>query len=253
MLRALNECGALDRLERRGVRYLFYGQVDNPLTQLCDPRTLGLHAMRGSEMTTQVVRKQDPLQRVGNVVTLDGRLHVIEYSDMPESIAVERDDAGRLRFWAGNIAVHVFDLAFLQRVKGLASALPFHRAIKRVAFVDAAGRRVDPAAPNAIKFERFIFDLLPHAERSIVVEIDPAEGFAAVKNAAEAATETIGTAQAAMIAQHKRWLEACGATVSSGVAVEIHPLFAVDPEQLRERLGSRRTFAGPTYLTPGLH
>ncbi len=63
------------------------------------------------------------------------------------------------------------------------SALPFHVARKAVAHVDATGRAVEPSEPNAIKYERFIFDLLPEAQQAIVVEVDPAQAFAPVKNA----------------------------------------------------------------------
>ena len=72
-------------------------------------------------------------------------------------------------FWAGSIAVHAFDLAFLARVAGEADALPFHRASKKVAFVDDSGALVEPTKPNAAKFERFIFDLMPLAERAIAL------------------------------------------------------------------------------------
>ncbi len=250
MLQALVGCGALQRLQDRGIRFLFYGQIDNPLTQLCDPLTLGYHISHRSEMTTQVIRKHDPLQRVGNVVLVDGRMQVIEYSDLPEAIARQRSPDGQLRLWAGNIAVHVFDLAFLDRVKDQATALPFHCAVKKVPFVDRAGNRISPARPNATKFERFIFDLLPSANRAIVVEIDPAEGFAAVKNDASAPTENVRTAQAALIAQHRRWLRACGAVVGQGVPIEINPLFALDAEQLRARIDPQRAFDHPVYLSP---
>lgn len=248
MLRALVECGGLERLKRRGIQYLFYGQVDNPLTQLCDPLTLGYHLSHRSEMTTQVIRKREPLQRVGNVVLLDGRLHVIEYSDLPESLARQTGPNGQLRLWAGNIAVHVFDLAFLERMKDQATSLPFHVAAKKVPYIDRSGQRHAPPRPNAMKFERFIFDLLPSAERAIVVEIDPAEGFAAVKNDATSATENIHTAQAAMIEQHKRWLRACGATVTKGIPIEISPLYALDAEQLAKRIDRAKVFEKPTYL-----
>ena len=49
-------------------------------------------------------------------------------------------------------------------VATIEQALPFHVAHKKVAFLDAAGGRVQPRVPNAIKFERFIFDLMPAAE-----------------------------------------------------------------------------------------
>lgn len=250
MLQALAASSSLQRLKRRGIKYLFYGQIDNPLTQICDPATLGYHVLGRSAMTTQVIRKQDPLQRVGNVVRLDGRVQIIEYSDLPDSVAMQRDGDGRLRLWAGNIAVHVFDLEFLEQVQSAADPLPFHLATKKVPFIDSSGDRTIPDRPNALKFERFIFDLLPRADRSLVVEIDPAEGFAAIKNEMNVASENLRTAQAAMVAQHTRWLRACGATVTEGTMVEIHPGFALDVDQLRTRIQPGQVFDRPSYLTP---
>ena len=67
-----------------GTSTLFsYGQIDNPLVQLCHPELIGYHLLADSEMTTQVIRKQDPLEKVGNVVMVDGKMQIIEYSDLP--------------------------------------------------------------------------------------------------------------------------------------------------------------------------
>jgi UDP-N-acetylglucosamine/UDP-N-acetylgalactosamine diphosphorylase len=245
---AMQRNGVLERLQRRGIKHLFYGQVDNPLLQVCDPLTLGAHILAESEMTTQVVRKTDPFQRVGNVVQVDGRVQIIEYSDLPESAARALSSDGSLKLWAGSIAVHVIDLAFLERCTHGAEALPFHRAHKRVPYVDAAGRRIEPRENNAIKFERFVFDLLPHARNPLVLEIDPADGFAPVKNEPGAATETVHTAQAAMIRRFQRWLRASGATIADDVTVEICPLFALDLAELRTRVRAGTSISEPTYF-----
>ena len=45
-------------------------------------------------------------------------------------------------------------------------ALPFHRALKKVPYVDDDGDRVEPDGPNAVKFETFLFDALPFADRA---------------------------------------------------------------------------------------
>ena len=55
---------------------------------------------------------------------------------------------------------------------------------------DDAGEPVAPSEPNALKFERFIFDLLPQAENPIVVEYAEAEVFAPLKNAPGAPKDT---------------------------------------------------------------
>ena len=212
------------------------------------PEFLGYHILARSEMTSQVVRKSDPLERVGNVVSVDGHLQVIEYSDLPEAVARLTNPDGSLRFWAGSIAVHIFDREFLERMQSSGGALPFHVAKKKVAHIDAAGQRIEPRSPNAIKFERFIFDLLPSAARAIVVEIDAANGFAPVKNAPGEKQDTPEAVQAAMIALHTEWLRQAGATVAPGTPVEISPLFALDAAELSGKIAPGLHVTQPTYF-----
>ncbi|HJS08239.1 MAG TPA: UTP--glucose-1-phosphate uridylyltransferase, partial [Pirellulales bacterium] len=192
-----------------------------------------------SELSTQVIAKQDPLEKVGNLAMVDGRMTIIEYSDLPEPVAREQNADGSLYLWAGNTGIHVFDMPFLRRMTGTASALPFHLARKKVPYIDAAGKLVEPDVPNALKFERFIFDLLPAAERAFVMEVDARRAFAPVKNAPGDARDTPESVQAQMIQMHKEWLGSAGARVDPGVAVEISPLFALDESDvaLRQREG----------------
>jgi UDP-N-acetylglucosamine/UDP-N-acetylgalactosamine diphosphorylase len=126
--------------------------------------------------------------------------------------------------------------------------LPFHRAIKKTPHVDDSGRAVDPDEPNALKFERFIFDLMPHALGALAIEVDRAEAFAPVKNASGAAADTPETAQALMIARHRRWLERAGAQVQPGVAVEVSPFFALDAAELAEKVAPGLVVREPTFF-----
>ena len=132
---------------------------------------------------------------------------------------------------------------------GQAGALPFHRANKKVPFIDPQGNRIQPDQPNAIKFERFIFDLLPSAKNAIVCEVDPAEGFCAVKNAPPAPSETPDHVKQAISDLHTKWLVAAGAEVAEKSVIEISPLFAVDENQLKEKVNSGQKFSGDVYLT----
>lgn len=248
MLSAMARNGVLDELQGRGIRQVFYFQVDNPLVEVCGPEFIGYHLLSGSEFSSQVVAKRTPFDRLGNVVEVDGRLHVIEYSDLPDEIAQRRKADGSLLIWAGSIAVHVMDVAFLVRMAESADALPFHIARKKVSHVDPTGRRVEPQRPNAIKFERFVFDLMPSAANAIVVEVDWARHFAPLKNASGAEQDTPESVKAQMVALHTQWLRRAGAEVADGVQVEISPLFALDAEELarKTRPGTRVTEA--TYF-----
>ncbi|MGE0608361.1 MAG: UTP--glucose-1-phosphate uridylyltransferase [Pirellulales bacterium] len=251
LVAAMASSGTLDELQRRGISLLFYMQVDNPLATVCDPVFLGHHLRTGSQMSTQVVAKRDPLDRVGNFARYAGKARIIEYSDLPDEAAKRRHVDGSLVFWAGNIAVHAFDIAFLKEMAGSADGLPFHRAEKKVPYVDASGHTVDPDQPNAYKFERFIFDLLPAANRAIAVEVDEAECFAPVKNEPGAAKDTPESAQRMMVDLHTAWLQTAGVEVLPGVAVEISPLLALDAEELAQKVTARATISSPKYLREG--
>lgn len=245
---ALDRSGCLEDAAKRGIKHLAYIQVDNPLAQLCEPELIGHHLMAESEMTTQVVKKRYPMERVGNVVLVDGKVQIIEYSDLPESAAEAVHEDGSLKLWAGNIAVHLFNLGFLQRVAGQAESLPFHRALKKVPHCDEQGQMVSPAQPNATKFERFIFDLLPIARNAFVVESKASEAFAPVKNADGAETDTPEAAKKAIVDLHRRWLEEAGVFVDQEVQVEINPKLALEVDDLRQKIPTNLRINADRYF-----
>jgi UDP-N-acetylglucosamine/UDP-N-acetylgalactosamine diphosphorylase len=248
LLAAMVQSGGLADAQKRGLGHLFYFQVDNPLAQVCDPAFIGYHRLTDSQLSTQVVAKQSPTERVGNVAMIDGRVRIIEYSDLPENAANRRTSHGGLALWAGNTAIHVFQMPFLESVAADQTQLPFHIARKAMPYIDEQGKQVEPTAPNAIKFERFIFDLLPSAKRAIVVEVDPAQGFAPVKNAPGAKTDSPETVKKSMAALYKDWLVDAGAEVAEGVTVEISPLFALDAEEVSRKILPGQQFNKDTYL-----
>ncbi|HVQ26758.1 MAG TPA: UDPGP type 1 family protein, partial [Planctomycetota bacterium] len=241
-LRALARSGALDELAGRGIRQLFYFQVDNPLARVLDPVFIGHHLLARAEMSTKVVAKTDPAERVGVVARAAGRTRVIEYSDLDPALAARRDGDGRLTFRAANIAIHVLDLGFVRRLVESGLVLPVHRAEKVVPCLDAQGCPHKPATPNAIKMEQFVFDALPLAERTATQEVPREDEFAPVKNASGA--DSAETASAALSDQARRWMAAAGLAPPKGPA-EIGPLFALDQDEFLAKL-TRGDF-GPVF------
>ncbi len=238
-LTALAKSGALSDMARRGVNQISYFQVDNPNVRCIDPLFIGLHVQDGAQMSSKMLRKANPKEKVGVFCVAAGKPCVIEYSDMPDALAEEKGEDGTLRFDAGSIAIHMISLSFAQRfAKGRGELqLPFHRAEKAVPFIDPdSGERVQPDAPNAVKLERFIFDALPLAEHSIILETDRTEEFAPIKNAE--GTDSPESSRRLQTARAARWLEAHGVEIpyKDGVVdavIEISPLTALSAEDLR--------------------
>jgi UDP-N-acetylglucosamine/UDP-N-acetylgalactosamine diphosphorylase len=250
-LTALTDSGLLDRLRGRGVRHLFYLQVDNPLVRIGDPAFLGHHIGQRSEASSKVVPKLGPTDKMGIIVQVDDRCTIIEYSDLPAELAHEKDETGRLRLWAGNPAIHVFDVEFLGRVTRGAERIPFHIARKKVPHIDEQGRPVQPTTENALKFERFVFDVLPLAARWIVVEATREGEFAPLKNAEGADSPTaVKQAISELVAG---WLEEAGLTAprcpeGKALPLEVCPLFALDAAEFAERIDPESEIDGPRYF-----
>ncbi len=245
------EPSCLQEMQQRGVRTLFYFQVDNPLVKIADPAFLGLHRQADAEMSFKVIEKMTPDEKVGLVVRVDGRPQVIEYSDLPSHLAERREPDGSLQLWAGSIAVHILERGFIERLLH-ELRLPFHRAIKKVPYIDESGSLVKPGEPNAVKFERFIFDALPFSERWTLVETDRAIEFEPLKNAT--GSDSPESVRKRMSELYASWLERAGATVnrlpdgSVPFGIEISPLFALDAEELKFKLDPGLVVDKPLYL-----
>jgi UDP-N-acetylglucosamine/UDP-N-acetylgalactosamine diphosphorylase len=238
-LTALLSSGALDDMERRGVDTVFYYQVDNPLIRIADPAYLGFHLDAGAEMSCKVIRKRDPMEKVGIIARSDGRIGVVEYTEIDDEHRFATDDDGELVFWAGNAAIHVFSTAFIRRVAERADELlPYHASAKRIPAIDEAGRPIEPTEPNGHKLERFVFDALGAAESVCLVEGDRELEYSPVKNARGA--DSPASARRDLIAVYRSWLDAAGIELpEDGVAIEIDHSRVDGPEDARQ-LGIRR-------------
>ena len=241
----------LDEMRDLGLQTLFYFQVDNPLVRIAEPSFIGLHREAGAELSFKVVERLTPEEKLGAIVSIDGRPQVIEYTDLPPELAGRRVPEGALELWAGSIAVHVLERSFIERLSG-EHQLPFHRAVKKVPHLGADGQLVTPDEPNAVKLEQFIFDALPLATKWTIVETDRSGEFEPLKNAV--GPDSPATVHQKMSDQFGNWLEQAGATVprrpdgSVPFGIEISPLFALDSSELKSKIEPGLVVERPIYL-----
>jgi UDP-N-acetylglucosamine/UDP-N-acetylgalactosamine diphosphorylase len=242
---ALVASGQLDRLRQDGITQVVYIQVDNVLAPVDDPELVGLASSAKADVVTKVVTKVDPDEKVGHLVRLAGRERIVEYTELSPDQTRARDADGELLLRWGSPAMHCWSVDFLAHLAERGFRLPLHRSAKPLhAWADGAVREV-----TGWKHERFVFDLLPQAERSVALEIDRQAEFAPVKNAA--GDDSPATAVELMHRQFAEWLEAVGVRVSPppGARIEISPLLAATRTQFLERWDGRlREVTGDCYL-----
>lgn len=210
-LLAMKKSGPLAEMIENDIEHLSYFQVDNPLVSVIDPLFVGLHHLEGSEVSSRSLTKTGPFEKLGNFCVTEGKLAIIEYSDMPEELATKEDSEGRLAFRAGSPAIHVFRRSFIERVTEGEFSLPFHRADKKVAYINQTGELITPEENNAVKLETFIFDALPLAKNPIILEAIREEQFGPVKNST--GVDSVVSCREMMQEKAAVWLECAGIVV----------------------------------------
>lgn len=251
-LKALWKSGALANMKERGIEIVFYFQVDNVLNPLCDPVYLGYHIRQGSEMSNKVVRKKYAGEKMGVLCKINGELGLVEYTDFNEELKNATFADGSLQFWAGNIATHIFNVAFIEKENQGGFKLPYHIAEKSIPYIDDTGKQIRPQEKNGIKFECFVFDALRHTAKSASIEIKREAEFSPLKNSeGENSPQTVhqdlNKAWAA-------WLEQAGFKVTRDTNdkpvnnIEISPLFALSAQDVVEKRNKIQLSEGDIYL-----
>jgi len=238
--KALKVSGALKDMRQRGCEYISYFQVDNPNVKIIDPLFLGLQALDGADMTAKMLPKAYAKEKVGNFCLINGKLDVIEYSDIADELAEATNEKGELLYNAGSIAIHMISVAFAESIIDNPDSLPYHRAIKKVAHYNNKTKTyIKPDEPNAIKLERFVFDALPLAQNAFLLETDRTEEFAPIKNAE--GSDSPESSRQLQSERAARWLECAGFSVarkedgSLDAVIELSALTASSFEDLKDK------------------
>jgi UDP-N-acetylglucosamine/UDP-N-acetylgalactosamine diphosphorylase len=126
--------------------------------------------------------------------------------------------------------------------------LPYHSAVKNIACLECRDCRLVEGSVKGIKFEMFIFDALGFAERSVTLEVPREEEFSPVKNADGA--DSPASARAAMLARARSWIAHAlpGREIPENLQIEINPIFALDAQELAEKINPDIDLSAPLYL-----
>jgi UDP-N-acetylglucosamine/UDP-N-acetylgalactosamine diphosphorylase len=203
-------------------------------------------------MSSKCVNKLHPGEKMGAFVNEGGRTAIVEYTEV-DSVIVEGDQDRDHALRAGNVAIHVIDLGFVERVTEGELRLPLHIAHKAIPHVDSSGNKVEPDSPNGYKIETFIFDALHLTDDTIIMETRRSEEFSPLKNRSGA--DSIETVERDQVALFAGWLEHAGIEVprensAPRFRIEVSPLFAPTGQEFLDRAGELEVdrIEGDTYV-----
>lgn len=185
---AMHKSGVIEDMKRRGTKFVHMFPIDNVLVRIADPKLLGYQPPKlrcnYPDVVIKVVEKTSPDEAVGTVCLVDGRITVIEYSELPEELAKKRDPVtGKLLYNCANICDQLFHRKFLEKITPELMQ-KYHIAIKKIPHIDLeTGELVKPEKPNGIKLEKFIFDAYEFSDLVAALMCNREDEFSPLKNA----------------------------------------------------------------------
>ena len=177
---SLRASGCLAEMKEKGIKWVFIGGVDNALLKMADTILLGMAIEKKVQIASKSIVKTNPHERVGVFAKMNGHPKVIEYSEMPDKMAEEVDENGKLEYGEAHIMCNLYTIEAIEKISK--ETLIYHSAFKKNSYIDENGKEVIPQKENSYKFESFIFDAFELFDDIAILRGKREEDFAPVKN-----------------------------------------------------------------------
>ena len=177
---SMMKAGLGEDLKKRGVEWLNIYAVDNVLQRIADPVFVGATILSGVNCGAKVICKNNPYEKVG-VLCMDGtQPDIIEYYELTDEMANQKDENGELAYIYGAIMNYLFRLSKLEEIVN--NKIPVHIVEKKIECLCEDGVTRKPEKENGKKFETLAVDLIKPMGSVLPFEVIREKEFAPIKN-----------------------------------------------------------------------
>ncbi len=177
---SLKKAGLVEELHKRGVEWLNIYAVDNVLQRIVDPVFVGATIATGVNCGAKVICKTNPYEKVGVLCMDNGQPNIIEYYELTDEMANQKDADGNLSYCYGVIMNYLFRLSKLEEI--VDNKIPVHIVEKKIECLCEDGVTRKPEKENGRKFEALAVDLIKPMGSVLPFEVVREKEFAPIKN-----------------------------------------------------------------------
>ena len=200
-LRHFVQSGIWQEWQKQGIEHVSVIFVDNPLANPFDFSMVGLAVGLSTDSVIKAIDRQDANEPMGVLVIKEGKICVVEYFELTES---------EQQCTLSSTGMFCLSMSFIEKISR--QDFPLHLAWKKDKRFGLIG-----------KCERFLFDLLPLSESSVVCRAQRSESYAPLKN--KSGDRSLETVQQALLSHHKMVYEKLTGTIPSLERFELASCF----------------------------
>lgn len=175
--KSMKRTGIIEDMKNKKIEWLVVTGIDNVLVKIIDPLFLGITIKQGNKIASKSVVKRTPKESGGVFAKADGKPGIIEYVEIPESIANDKSSNGEYLYADINIVNHLLHISALDELSN--KELPYHTAVKNCKHLDENGSVLEE---KIYKFEKFIFDGFVYFKDMSLLRVKREDEFAPIKN-----------------------------------------------------------------------
>ena len=172
--------GIIDEMKKNNIKWVFIASVDNLLVKYVDTLLLGLAIKQNVKIATRTIVKNSPYERVGVLCKKNGKVKVIEYTELQNEMRLAVDEYGEMIYGESHIMCNLYNIEAIE--KASTKELKYHVAEKKAKYINEKGELVVPEKENCYKFEKFIFDSFCLFDEIAILRGKREDDFAPVKN-----------------------------------------------------------------------
>ena len=173
----LDKSGIITEMINNGIKWIFIGGIDNVLLPIDNPDLIGFSIINNYKVASKIIRKGYPEEKVGVFCKKNGKVSVIEYIEMTDSMNHMVDSSGELVYGDAHILCNLFNIDVLKSI--LDKPLPYRKAVKKTECIDNNGNINEI---KGYKFECFVFDAFLYVSDVGLLRAKREDCFAPIKN-----------------------------------------------------------------------
>jgi UDP-N-acetylglucosamine/UDP-N-acetylgalactosamine diphosphorylase len=233
-LKSFVENGIWNKWQQSGIQMVNYILIDNPMADPYDAELVGFHYRQHADVTVKCTMRKKASENVGVLTKCQGKTQVTEYSELNDQERAAQNPDGTLKHQCANLSLFCFSMDFIKKASEI--SLPLHAAFKTVIGTDQ----------KAWKFETFIFDLLPHANKVMALLYPRDQCFAPLKNFE--GDDSLATVQKALHHEAKAIIESLTGLPAPSQIFELSTDFYYPTPEIKTKWYKRSFPADVTYI-----